>query len=138
MNFRTLVLLAVICMAFPGAKRAAAEPPAAVIKVAYEGYLGPLYLMSAKAEISLKAGAYRVSTSGKTEGFANWFFSWKNRAVSEGTRSNQIVVPASFQMNAFWNDKARKAKMQYADRGASLWSYCRRRKKLKTKRSLNP
>ncbi|MBO44535.1 MAG: hypothetical protein CMM28_12495 [Rhodospirillaceae bacterium] len=115
MKLKIFMFWAATVLILPSGPRVSAEPFPSIVKVAYEGYLGPLYLLSAAVEISMDDGVYRIATNFKTEGFANWFFYLQNQAVSEGRRGNRGIVPLSFRMKAFWNDKSRNAKLKYVD-----------------------
>lgn len=106
------MMLAGVGAAFP----AAAQP----IKLAYEGYLGPFYIMSATVDLELKDGRYRIATKGRTEGFASWFFSWNNQAVSKGRRDNGTVTPESHRMSAHWNDRQRRARLLFGATGPAV------------------
>ncbi|HAT35550.1 MAG TPA: hypothetical protein DCS82_07530 [Rhodospirillaceae bacterium] len=106
----------VLLVVFGIACSAAAQP----IKLSYEGYLGPFYILSATVDLDLRNGRYRVITEGETKGFASWFFSWTNRAISEGTRENGTVKPESHRMRAHWNDKQRSAYLKYGEGGPAV------------------
>jgi hypothetical protein len=93
---------------------ATAQSWSSPLKLSYEAYLGPFYIMSADVAVELVVGRYRVSTQAKTEGFAIWFFPWNNQAVAEGRHENGKFIPGSFKMKSFWNTKHRKARLRYA------------------------
>jgi hypothetical protein len=93
---------------------ATAQSWSSPLKLSYEAYLGPFYIMSADVAVELVDGRYRVSTQAKTEGFAIWFFPWNNQAVAEGRHENGKFIPGSFKMKSFWNTKHRKARLRYA------------------------
>jgi hypothetical protein len=93
---------------------AAAQSWPSPLKLSYEAYLGPFYIMSADVTLELVDGRYRVSTQAKTEGFAVWIFPWNNQAVAKGRRENGKLIPASLRMKSFWNKKHRKARLRYA------------------------
>ena len=115
MKFRFLIILLSLFLVMPFSWATSTEIPSARVNLSYEGFLGPLYIMSADVELRLEDGHYRVVTKGKTEGFANWFFHWRNKAVSEGTRQDGGLVPRTFKMNANWNDKDRNTRLEYSD-----------------------
>ena len=82
------------------------------IQLSYEGFLGPLFVISDVAELNLSAISYAVKTTSKTEGFGAWFFPWRNEAVSVGRNINGEIHPKNFHMKSKWNDRERDVELQ--------------------------
>ena len=61
---------------------------AASVKLSYDAYAGPLYVMSARVSLSLEGDRYRIETQSKTEGFASWCSSW-NRWIDKTHRQTK-------------------------------------------------
>jgi hypothetical protein len=102
-------LLAALFFAMPGAW--AAEP--VPVKLAWEGYLGPFYLLAGEAEITLSDTHYRLETRAETRGLARWIFPWQSRAVAAGRRAGDALSPEDFRYEATWNDKTRRVHLSY-------------------------
>lgn len=106
-------LSAFVMLAVTPLSPAFSEPAAARIKLTYQAYAGPFYVLSADAELVLEDGRYRVATVSRTEGFANWFFSWNSRVVSEGARSGADLRPARHKVQSRWKGKDRRVHLRY-------------------------
>ena len=66
---------------------------AASVKLSYDAYAGPLYVMSARVSLSLEGDRYRIETQSKTEGFASWCSSWNSKGMTEGQVRNGRLIP---------------------------------------------
>lgn len=107
-------MLLVLCAGAVAAAPVATAPvKLAPVKLSYEGYLGPFFVLSAAVELRFEDGRYRLAASGRTEGFAAWFFDWENRAVSEGRRFGRALAPERHRMRAVWNDRERRVRLHY-------------------------
>ena len=90
-----------------------AELRAASIKLSYDAYAGPLYVMSARVSLSLKGDRYRIETQSKTEGFAAWFSSWKSTGRTEGHIRNGRLIPLYYTVNSVVDDQPHRVKLRY-------------------------
>lgn len=115
MSFRSLLATLSILTLLLG-KAAVAAPLSEPLKLSYDAYAGPFYVMSATVELVLEDGRYRIVTNGKTEGFAAWMFSWTNQTVSEGTRENGMLTPSRHRVESHWGDKDRRVRLRYEDK----------------------
>jgi len=85
------------------------------VKLSYDAYAGPFYVMSATVEMKLEGGQYRIATSSKTEGFAAWMFSWRSQVLTEGRRDNGVLMPLRHQVQSYWQDSDRLLRLRYDD-----------------------
>ncbi len=74
MKFRFLIIFLSVFLVMRFSWATSTEIPSARVNLSYEGFLGPLYIMSADVELRLEVDHYRVVTKGKTEGFAKLVF----------------------------------------------------------------
>ncbi|MCG8545143.1 MAG: DUF3108 domain-containing protein [Alphaproteobacteria bacterium] len=87
------------------------------MRLAYEAYLGPFYVVSAEAELHLNDARYRVVTRARSEGIASWFFTWKSEAHSEGERTGQGLQPTRHEVDGIWRGEARRVRLAYPKAG---------------------
>ena len=85
------------------------------VQLSYEGFLGPLFVISGVVELNLAAVSYEVKTTSTTEGFGAWFFPWRNEAVSVGMNINGEIHPKNFQMKAKWNHRERHVELLFGN-----------------------
>ena len=85
------------------------------VQLSYEGFLGPLFVISGVVELNLSAVSYEVKTTSTTEGFGAWFFPWRNEAVSVGMNINGEIHPKNFQMKAKWNHRERHVELLFGN-----------------------
>ena len=85
------------------------------IQMSYEGFLGPLFVISGVVELNLSAVSYEVKTTSMTEGFGAWFFPWRNESVSVGMNINGEIHPKKFQMKAKWNHRERDVELLFGN-----------------------
>ena len=85
------------------------------IQMSYEGFLGPLFVISGVVELNLSAVSYEVKTTSTTEGFGAWFFPWRNESVSVGMNINGEIHPKKFQMKAKWNHRERDVELLFGN-----------------------
>ena len=85
------------------------------IQLSYEGFLGPLFVISGVVELNLSAVSYEVKTTSTTEGFGAWFFPWRNESVSVGMIINGEIDPKNFQMKAKWNHRERDVELLFGN-----------------------
>jgi len=83
------------------------------IRLSYEGFLGPFFVISGVVELTLSAASYEVKTTSKTEGFGWWFFPWRNAATSTGRNINGELYPRKFYMKAKWNNRVRDVELLF-------------------------
>ncbi|HAT35549.1 MAG TPA: hypothetical protein DCS82_07525 [Rhodospirillaceae bacterium] len=92
------------------------EPVSGTVRLSYDGYAGPFYVMSATVDLKFEDGRYRVATNSRTEGFAAWMFSWRSKVVSEGRRENGTLMPAQHQVESRLEDNDRRVRLRYENR----------------------
>lgn len=105
----TGTLALVIFFLRPGDLRAAS------IKLSYDAYAGPLYVMSLQVSLSLNNSSYHIVTQSKTEGFAAWFSSWQSKVSTEGKLYNGELSPLYHRVNSLVDDKPYRVKIIYED-----------------------
>ncbi|MEM9683456.1 MAG: DUF3108 domain-containing protein [Pseudomonadota bacterium] len=96
-----------------GAAAADADP----VRLAYDAYIGPFYVVSAEAELRLDGDHYRVVTRARSEGVASLLFSWESEARSEGTRRGGRLVPSLHEVNGEWGGTLRQVMLSYEGQG---------------------
>ena len=89
------------------------ELRAASIKLSYDAYAGPLYVMSARVALHLEGDRYRIETQSKTEGFAAWFSSWNSKGVTEGNIRNNRSIPLYHSVNSEVDEQPYRVKLRY-------------------------
>ena len=87
------------------------------VRLAYEAFIGPFFVVSAEAELQLSDARYRVVTRAESQGVASWFFTWRSEARSEGERTNQGLQPARHEVDGLWRGEARRVRLAYPDAG---------------------
>ena len=86
---------------------------AASVKLSYDAYAGPLYVMSAHVSLSLEGDRYRIETRSKTEGFAAWFSSWNSKVMTEGKVRNGRLIPLYHSVNSNVDDQPHRVNLRY-------------------------
>ena len=86
---------------------------AAPVKLSYDAYAGPLYVMSARVSLSLEGDRYRIETQSKTEGFAAWFSSWSSKGMTEGQVRNGRLIPLYHSVDSYVDDQPHRVKLRY-------------------------
>lgn len=84
------------------------------VRLSYDAYLGPFYVVSAEAELRLDGDRYRVVTRARSEGIASLLFSWQSEARSEGLRAGRRLVPLRHEVNGEWRGEPRQIRLSYA------------------------
>jgi hypothetical protein len=96
----------------PGAAGAA---DGETVRLSYDAYLGPFYVVSAEAELRLAGDRYRVVTRARSEGIASMLFSWQSEARSEGMRAGRQLLPLRHEVDGEWRGELRQIRLSYAD-----------------------
>lgn len=89
------------------------------VRLAYDAYLGPFYVMSAEADLELSGDRYKVATRAKSQGMASWFFEWRSEARSEGGRAAGKLLPRRHEVDGQWRGEIRKVRLAYPDRAGT-------------------
>lgn len=84
------------------------------IRLSYDAYLGPFYVVSAEAELRLAGDRYRVVTRARSEGVASMLFSWQSVARSEGVRAGRRLIPMRHAVDGEWRGEPRQIRLSYA------------------------
>ncbi len=100
-------LSALLVSAGPG--RAADD----TVRLAYDAYIGPFYVLSAEADLELSGDRYKVVTRAKSEGMASWFFEWRSEARTEGGRAAGALQPRRHEVDGHWRGELRKVRLAY-------------------------
>ena len=79
MKLKIFMFWAAIVLILPSGPRVSAEPFPSIVKVAYEGYLGPLYLLSAAVEISMDDGSIELLLTLRLRVSRIGFFTFKTK-----------------------------------------------------------
>ena len=108
-------LLAVLALSCAPWVAQASEPISGKVRLSYDGFAGPFYVMSATVDLVLENGSYRIATDSRTEGFAAWMFSWRSKVVSEGRRYNGTLIPIHHQVDSRWDDRERRVRLRYVN-----------------------
>ena len=111
---RTVAAAAIGYSFFTGAAVAQDGEP---VRLSYEAYVGPFYVMSAKAELRLAGADYRVATKAQSEGILSWFFEWRSEARSEGGRAGLELSPRRHAVDGRWNGEKRRIRLAYPGAG---------------------
>lgn len=105
----------------PGAALSAtlvfAGPAAAddTVRLAYDAYLGPFYVLSAEADLEMSGDRYRVVTRAKSQGVASWLFEWRSEARTEGGLAAGKLQPRRHEVDGQWRGEIRKVRLAYPD-----------------------
>jgi len=91
----------------------------ATVRLSYDAYLGPLYVVSAEAELRLEGDRYRVATRAQSEGLADLFFSWRSEARSEGMMAGRRLLPMRHVVKVYWRGEPRQIRLTYNEPGAA-------------------
>jgi len=91
----------------------------ATVRLSYDAYLGPLYVVSAEAELRLEGDRYRVTTRARSEGLADLFFSWQSEARSEGVMAGRRLLPVRHEVDGQWRGEPRQIRLTYDGPGAA-------------------
>jgi hypothetical protein len=83
------------------------------VRLSYDAYVGPFYVVSAEAELRLDGDRYRVVTRAQSEGLAGVLFSWQSEARSEGRFAGPRLQPRSHEMDGQWSGEARQVRLSY-------------------------
>lgn len=103
------VLLGAMAMGSPA--MAADEP----VRLAYDAYLGPFYVLSAEADLEMTGDRYRVVTRAQSQGVASWLFEWQSEARTEGGLSAGKLRPRRHEVDGQWRGEIRKIRLAYPD-----------------------
>lgn len=85
------------------------------VRLAYDAYIGPFYVVSAEADLELSGDRYKVVTRAKSQGMASWFFEWRSEARTEGGRIAGTLRPRRHEVDGQWRGKLRKVRLAYPD-----------------------
>jgi hypothetical protein len=83
------------------------------VRLAYDAYIGPFYVVSAEADLELSGDRYKVVTRAKSQGMASWFFEWRSEARTEGGRVAGTLRPRRHEVDGQWRGKLRKVRLDY-------------------------
>lgn len=108
-----LACLLGVLLAAPAGRAAEGE----TVRLSYDAYLGPFYVVSATAELRLDGETYRVVTRAQSEGIAALFFSWQSEARSEGRRDATRLRPRLHEVVGEWRGENRLVRLSYDGRG---------------------
>lgn len=112
-GFRRLLPTAVLYAALVFAGPAVAADD--TVRLAYDAYLGPFYVLSAEADLDLSGDRYKVVTRAKSQGVASWFFEWRSEARTEGDLSAGKLQPNRHEVDGQWRGEIRKVRLAYPD-----------------------
>jgi hypothetical protein len=87
------------------------------VRLAYEAYLGPLFVFSAEVDLRVAGDGYEVVTRAKSTGVASVLFSWRNEARSEGRRAGARLVPRRHEMDGRSRGEANRVRLSYGRSG---------------------
>jgi hypothetical protein len=87
------------------------------VRLSYDAYLGPFYVVSATVALRLDGESYRVVTSAQSEGIAALFFSWQSEARSEGRRDAMGLRPSLHEVVGEWRGENRLVRLSYDGQG---------------------
>lgn len=94
-------------------------PPASAadepVRLAYDAYIGPFYVVSAEAVLELSGDRYKVVTRAQSQGVASWFFEWRSEARTEGGRAAGKLRPRRHEVDGRWRGELRKVRLAYPD-----------------------
>lgn len=102
-----------VLLAAPAGRAAEGE----TVRLSYDAYLGPFYVVSATAELRLDGATYRVVTRAQSEGIAALFYSWQSEARSEGRRDATRLRPRLHEVVGEWRGENRLVRLSYDGRG---------------------
>jgi hypothetical protein len=110
-------MAAVVAAVVVLAAGAASADDGETVRLSYDAYVGPFYVVSAEAELRLDGDRYRVVTRAQSEGLAGVLFSWQSEARSEGRFAGRRLQPRSHEMDGQWSGEARQVRLSYDGAG---------------------
>lgn len=83
------------------------------IRLAYEAFVGPLFVFSAEVDLDLGGDGYTVVTRAKSSGLAGLLFSWRNEARSEGRVAGADLQPRRHEADGRSRGEASRVRLSY-------------------------
>lgn len=109
---RPSLAVALFAALVSGSPATAADEP---VRLAYDAYLGPFYVLSAEADLEMSGDRYKVVTRAKSQGVASWLFEWQSEARTEGGLSAGKLQPRRHEVDGQWRGEIRKIRLAYPD-----------------------
>ncbi len=93
-----------------------ASLPSRAIEVAYEGWVGGVYMMDARFRITLGPEGYQVRGKALNAGFSSMFANWKAELEAIGDFRDGAILPRLYESRREWGrDKRMNLVMRWRD-----------------------
>jgi len=100
-----------------GPAGAAEAPPARVIDLTYDVYLGGLHIFTFDVDMVLQPDRYRVTAEGGTRGVIGWLYTWNVKLAAEGLDRNGRIEPHRYVAESNWQNEQRTVQLGFAGGG---------------------